>query len=561
MKIVQISTYDIRGGAARAAYRLHQGLLGIGEDCRMLVKHKETACDSVFAITPTSPAASQDESLFLGKFIQEYYLDSHRTEISNTPFSLPYPGHDLSVLPLVQKADILNLHWVARDYQSPTTLQSLFALGKPVVWTLHDQSAFTGGCHYSAGCGKYRRDCMACPQLADDPFHLPAAILKDKSQLFQGANLTIVTPSQWLAACAKESWLLKDRRIEVIANSLETDIFSPLPKAKAKANFGLPAETITLLFGAEFVDVDRKGLRELMAAIRLCLEDTKFKELVADDKIRLLCFGRANEDLDGLGVPLVPLGYLDSDEAIRYAYAAADLFILPSLEDNLPNTMLEAMSCGTPIVGFDVGGIPDAVTHGITGQLAPAGDARQLGQAMLSLVFDPDRREEMGQICRSTALEKYALSVQARNYTDLYRELCQAPKMTVRFGRERDNAQMQEEDSPSPPLPVPLETTLGPHFQRIYDQVLFKALKECAPSMYGALDGVHRQPDNPVAGNRNLNFELDQLRRQLKNLTTQNTYLRLQLSQIRNSWSWKITAPLRAMPFRRAAEILAKLKR
>jgi glycosyltransferase involved in cell wall biosynthesis len=596
MKIVQINTYDIRGGAARAAYRLHRGLLQIGQDCRMLVKRRDSTDSSVSCIVPKNLAEKFDKDFLLSTVIQGHYINSHRTDISNTIFSLPYPGYDLSALLPVQATDIVNLHWVANHYQSPLTLQELFALGKPVVWTLHDQWAFTGGCHYAAGCEKYRQDCVACPQLADDPFDLPAAVLKDKRKLFKGANLTIVTPSRWLAACARESRLFKDLRVEVIPNSLEANVFSPLPKAEAKENVGIPAEAVTLLFVADHGGEKRKGFRELKAAIQCCLEDAEFQELVRNDKIRLLCFGHPNDEFEAMGVPAVSLGYLDSNQEIRAAYAAADLFILPSLEDNLPNTMLESMSCGTPVVAFDVGGIPDVVVNGVTGRLAPVGDVRKLAGAILYLVFNPERREEMGQNCRKVMVEGYSLAVQAQRYLELYQELLQEYKLSTRGVPEDSASELDQTEAPAVApkagaLPVYLETAVGPHFQDISDQVLFKALKEFAPARERAYQAareqlkqqgqqlkrqeerlqrqgerLQRQGERLQRQGERLQRQEERLQRQgerlqrqeerLEHLAVQNRNLNLQLSQLRNSWSWKITAPLRKM-----GRVLIKLMR
>jgi hypothetical protein len=169
----------------------------------MLVRYKVSSDNSVHCIDTRKDAANLDEEFYLDQ-IQHRYINAHRTDISNTIFTLPYPGHDLCETGLVQAADIINLHWIAW-YQSVTTLQRLFSMGKPVIWTLHDEWAFTGGCHYSAGCKKYRRYCSNCPQLSDDPHNLAKAVLKDKLDLFKGANLTIATPSKWLGDCARKA--------------------------------------------------------------------------------------------------------------------------------------------------------------------------------------------------------------------------------------------------------------------------------------------------------------------------------------------------------------------
>jgi len=479
MRILQISTYDISGGAGRAAYRLHRGLRDTGHDCRMLVRYKDTNDDFVSCVAPENQANESDEALYLGVAIQGHYIDSHRTAVSNTLFSLHYPGHDLSTLPLVKEADIINLHWVAQ-YQSLLTLKRLFDLGKPVVWTLHDQWAFTGGCHYAAGCEKYQADCRACPQLAEDPFHLPEAVLKDKLRLFKNAHLTIVTPSRWMGACAEKSALFKDLRVEVIPNALETDRFMPFPKAKAKKKIGLGPDTVTLLFGGVSGNEKRKGFHKLMGAVRTCLKDPGFRNLVKTKKIRLICFGNASDALEGVGIPVKALGYLDSEKDIVTAYGAADLFVLPSLEDNLPNTMLEAMSCGTPVVAFDLGGIPDGVKNGETGQLVPSGDVRQMGRAILSLISNPEQRKAMGKACRRKAQEQYRLEIQARRYVDLYQELVESCTARVQPATEARVSGLWQVAVPSKerPLSVALESGVEPHFKEIYDPVLFKALKE-----------------------------------------------------------------------------------
>ena len=479
MRILQISTYDISGGAARATYRLHRGLRDAGHDCRMLVRYKDTNDRFVSSVAPENQAYTSDEALYLGVAIQGHYIDSHRTAVSNTLFSLPYPGHDLSTLPLIKEADIINLHWVAQ-YQSLLTLKRLFDLGKPVVWTLHDQWAFTGGCHYTAGCERYTKDCRACPQLAEDPFHLPEAVLKDKLRLFENARLTLVTPSRWMGACAGKSALFKDLRVEVIPNALETDLYRPFPKARAKKRIGLGPDTLTLLFGGVSGNEKRKGFPKLMGAIRTCLKDPGFRNLVKTKKISLIYFGHAGDALEGVGIPVQSLGYLDSEKDIITAYGAADLFILPSLEDNLPNTMLEAMSCGTPVVAFDVGGIPEGVKNGETGQLVPSGDVRQMGKAILSLISNPEQRKAMGKACRKRAQEQYRLEIQVRAYVDLYKELIESRTPRVQSTTEDriSGAWLAPGPSKERPLSVPLEFGMGPHFKEIYDPVLFKALKE-----------------------------------------------------------------------------------
>lgn len=484
MKILQLSTFDIRGGAARATYRLHRGLRGIGQDCRMLVRHKDTDDNFVSAIAREQGTHKDDGAFFLEVPIQEHYINRHRTDVSNTMFSLPYPGYDISRSRLVQNADIINLHWISQ-YLSPVTLHRLFALGKPVVWTLHDQWAFTGGCHYSAGCEGYRSHCRQCPQLADDPFFLPETILKDKEELLENANLTIVTPSRWMGRCARESRLFKSLTVEVIANSLETDLFSPLPKPQAKKRLGIPADTVTLLFGAIDGSEKRKGFVELVNVMKFCQQNDLFQELLQQNRVKLLCFGNPNHQLQTMRIPFLSLGRLETDEEIRDAYSAADIFLLPSQEDNLPNTILESMSCGTPVVAFDVGGVSDMVSNGVTGRLVKAFDIEQMGDAIVSLAVDPEKRVSMGKACRRRVINDYALDVQANKYLNLYDGLLhQYRQSEPRLTSNLEPTNRLENEAPTTPLepvPAPLDSTLGSPFCAIYDKVLLWALKSFAP--------------------------------------------------------------------------------
>lgn len=479
-----MTTYDIQGGAALAAYRLHQGLREIGENCRMLVRHKSSADDTVLRVFPKNQTEIKDKDFFLSTVIQNHYINSHRTDISNTMFTLPYPGYDLAGLSLVQEADVINLHWVA-GYQSPVTLQGLFQLSKPVVWTLHDQWAFTGGCHYAAGCTKYQINCASCPQLSDDPFDLPAAVLQDKLALFVQANLTIVTPSRWLAGCVRESALFKCLRVEVIPNSLDTEFFSPLPKAEAKKDLGIPLEAVTLLFGATDSAEKRKGFQELLSAIRYGLATPEFRTLVERGHLKILSFGASGHALNDVGVPVIALGHLDSLEKVRIAFSAAELFILPSLEDNLPNTMLEALSCSTPVVAFAAGGIPDVVTDGVNGKLAPVGDSKKLAQAILSLVFHLEERDIMARNGRNLMVEQYSLPIQAQRYAQLYQELCRGQKRpaSTLFEKPAVGLPKTEDASAAGGLQVSLDTNMAAHMQAIFDPVLFRALKEYSPRL------------------------------------------------------------------------------
>ena len=356
------------------------------------------------------------------RLINKYYIWFNRTALSNTYFSFSYPGYDLARSPFIRESDIINLHWV-EDFLSPVSLNGIFALNKPIVWTLHDQKPFTGGCHYSAGCLNYRGTCSPCQQLGEDPFSLPMAVLSDKMELFKGADLTIVAPSRWLAEEARKSTLFNSHRIEVIPNSVETDVYCPVDKREAKMTLGVDPDAIVVMFCTTNGKEERKGLKNLVAALDLCVNDPAMQELVQAGKLMVLSVGTENELLRRLPIPHLDKGFILDDREMAEIYNAADLFVLPSLQDNLPNTMIEAMACGTPVIAFDVGGMPDVIRDGANGRLVAYQDNEQLHRAIRELVLDPDMRRRMGEAGAKEIRSIYKLEDQAARYLQVYEEL------------------------------------------------------------------------------------------------------------------------------------------
>lgn len=479
MRILQISTYDTRGGASVAAYRLHRALLGLGADCRMLVRKKYSDRDTVAAVTPPRRADCPREAFFQGHVIQKTYIEQNRTQLSNSLFTFPYPGHHAARMASLHRADVINLHWVAR-FMSPTNIQTLLKTRKPVVWTLHDQWAFTGGCHYSAGCEGFQGDCGQCPQIADDPFGMPAAVLRDKVQLFARGDLALVSPSRWLATCAARSTLFRETPVYVIPNGLDTDVFRPVHKESARGALGLPPEAFTILFVAEHVAEKRKGFQQLKAAIVRCLESESFRRLAKQGKVRLLCLGHPDPETADLPVPVICPGYLGSEEEMCMAYNAADLFVQPSLEDNLPNTMLEAMSCGIPVIAFRAGGMPEVVESGATGYLVSPGDGVAMGEAILSLLAHGDQAAHMGKTCRKKVEREYAVGIQASRYVDLFETLCRkGPPKSQGPPRPEKRSPWLDADPEAG-----LDTRLGPATRQVYDKILLHSMKTFAYDLY-----------------------------------------------------------------------------
>lgn len=421
MKIIHINTFDVEGGAARAVYRLHQGLLEIGEKSLILCRDKKSQDNTVIQLIANCKQDSNDFEDF--RSIQTHYISNNRTSLTNTLFSFCYPGLDLAQLPIIHNSDVINLHWVADQFQSPLTIKNLLQLGKPVIWTLHDMWAFTGGCHYSASCQKYETECVNCPQLDNDIYGLTSAILQDNIACFNHPRLTIVTPSHWLAGCVKKSRVFSQNNVEIIPNSINTKIFTPTLKSCAKASFNIDLDELILLVGASTAKERRKGFQELIEVLKTCQQNEQIIRLINNNKIRIWCFGESFDGFQELKFNVTPLGFINSDEKLSLIYSAADILILPSLEDNLPNTLLESMSCGTPVIGFNIGGIPDLVNDGITGFLSYENNLQEMAYKIIELIFNSSLRQNMSNNCRETILNNYTLEIQANNYLNLYRKL------------------------------------------------------------------------------------------------------------------------------------------
>ena len=422
MNVLIISTFDTKGGAARAAYRLYQGLKHIGVNAAMLVKEKYSQEPDIFQAKVIADDKTQ-ETLKTIQTIQEEYNITKRTEISNTLFSSGYPGFHIADLEIVRWADIINLHWTAK-FQSTESIAALLALGKPVVWTLHDQNPFTGGCHYSAGCLQYKEDCRSCPQLTGDSWQLPHFSLQNKEHYLRGSGITVVSPSRWLANEARCSRVFQDASVVTIPNSIDILTFTPQSKIEAKQKLDIPAGTLTILTGVSGWRPKRKGLSEFLEAMRHCLENHRFKRLVLEGKILLLCFGhRPAEEFAALSIPFKSFNHVDSDDRLCHIYSAADLFVLPSVEDNLPNTMVESMACETPVVAFNIGGMPDMIDDRMTGRLVPFRNTKAMAEAVIELIEQPRERLTMGKNARQLIERAFKPEDQAHAYARLFYQL------------------------------------------------------------------------------------------------------------------------------------------
>ena len=314
----------------------------------------------------------------------------------------------------VPEADIYNLHWINRFIDPLPFFQNT---QQPIVWTLHDMNPFTGGCHYNVGCPKFEKQCGACPQLGSaDPTDLSRTVWTRKQQAYQNAirneRLHIVTPSKWLADQAKRSSLFQDAPVHVIPYGLDSSTFCPRDTEGLRRALEIPKAHCVVLFVAQSAKNHRKGFDLLSDAL----------SRLDGENITLLSIGGTNPDLEAVQ-PHRHFGTIESNLLLSVFYSLADLFVIPSRQDNLPNTVLESMACGTPVVGYDTGGIPDMVRPGETGWLAEQGSVRSLRDKIQSALSDEAAQKRMGMRAREVVEEEYTFEEQAKKYRKMYNKL------------------------------------------------------------------------------------------------------------------------------------------
>jgi len=316
----------------------------------------------------------------------------------------------------IPESDIINLHWVA-EFLDLGAFFSWLPKDKPLVWTLHDMAAFTGGCCHAIACDRFVDRCGACPQLgSSNEADLSREIWLRKKGYYATLNparFHVVTPSRWLGERLKRSSLLSQFPHCVIPYGLDLEVFKPRDRRLSREVLGIPIASKVILFVSNGLHVRLKGLHVLVDALN---------EMDADTGIFFLSLGLGSPP-SLARFPHAHINSITEDRLLSLVYSAADLFVLPSLADNLPNTMLESIACGTPVVAFDAGGIPDAVRPGVTGLLAKTGDARELRSAILELLGNDAKRAEMSANCREIALAEYSLELQAKRYVQLYESM------------------------------------------------------------------------------------------------------------------------------------------
>lgn len=420
LKVVHLNTYDGNGGAGRACLRLSNALNANGISSKVIVYYKfgqnpaiDTFSKSIFA---------KLRAVF--NIMAERYLAKLFSKAVKTPFSVQWFGKSIKNHPDLQTADIIHLHWINHGFLSPKLLAELDELEKPIVWTFHDSNAFTGGCHVRYSCENFHRQCGNCPILRlSGPHDLSHKTWLRKQKAYTEVNFHIVAPSQWMANSVKHSSLLGVRPTSVIPNTIEVDVFKPYVKAEAKKILKIKPGQFVIMSGFMPSKNDKhKGTQYLLEA----LNELASRPEIPKEQIELVIFGNKDEK----NVPDFPfkttfLGTINKDDHLAKCYSAADAFITPSLEDNLPNTVMESLACATPVIAFKTGGIPDMVKHLENGYLANYESASDLADG-IEWLFLHEQPEEVQKEARRSVLANFSPAVIANHHAELYYKLISA---------------------------------------------------------------------------------------------------------------------------------------
>ena len=413
MRVLIVNTSERMGGAAVAAGRLMEALCNNGVKAKMLVRDKTTDRLTV----STLPCRWRTRWHFLWERLI-VWLHMHCRYDHVFEADIGNCGTDITRLPEFQEADIIHLHWVNQGMLSLQDIRRILDSGKRVVWTMHDMWPATGICHLTLGCRNFEQQCQECRLLpgGGSKHDLSARVWQRKQRMLSSRRITFVACSQWLADEARKSTLLQGQRIVNIPNPLDTHLYRPTDKRQAREAAGLPAEGRIILFVSQRATNPNKGMQYLTEACQLLAQE--HPELTATTTVAVLG-GHADEVTEQLPFKACPLGYVADERRIVTLYNTADVFVLPSLSENLPNTIMEAMACGVPCVGFHVGGIPEMIDHRENGYVAEYRNAADLAQGLYYVLAEADH-EALSKACLHKVASCYSQSSVARQSLNEY---------------------------------------------------------------------------------------------------------------------------------------------
>lgn len=410
MNVVHLIAGSLKGGAARGALWLHRALLQAGAQSRILSTHADEPDEGVARITPGGRIGELwcNAHVLVDILPSWLYRNRERSLFSSALWGYPVLNH-----PYIREAEVIHLHWVNSGMLSLRQIGALARLGKPLVWTLRDMWPFTGGCHYALDCERYRTGCGACPRLRSAREHdLSRFNSRRKRRMVEAMPAGVLQPvaiSSWLAECARESSIFAGLPVPVIYNCVDLADFTPLPRDEARAALGWPVDEQIILCGAFGLASPWKGFDLFLEA---CAHlPASYRVALFGDTHTLKPEQRARIHYD--------LGVLKGAAALRQAYAAADVFAAPSLQEAFGKTLIEAMACGTPVVGFAATGPKDIIAHKLTGYQAAAFQPEDYA-AGLRWCCENNAGNILGEAARRRVRECFSPEVIARQYLELY---------------------------------------------------------------------------------------------------------------------------------------------
>jgi glycosyltransferase involved in cell wall biosynthesis len=419
MKVLLLNESDINGGAARATYRLHQGLRQVGTDSQMLVRARFSRDRTVIAQqtlkTKLGPAMN---------FLPLKFYPSDKRGMFSPQW---FPDDILAAVDKISP-DIVALNWVCNGYLKIETIP-LFK--QPLVWILHDLWPLTGGCHDDLGCDRYQDQCGRCPQLASyRDWDMSRWIWQRKARAWANLDLTIVAPSEWMANRAAASSLFRQRRIETIPHGLDTTKYHPIGQTVARDLLKLPQDRRLVLFGAlDGPSNRRKGYHLLLPTLQ------HLAQQAVDRPIELVIFGTSQpEMLASLPFKVHLLDKLNDDVTLALAYSAADLLLVPSMQESFGQTASEALACGTPVVAFNATGLRDIIDHHQNGYLAEPFNVKDLAQGVAWVLQDQEHCQKLGQAARQKALQSFSVELQAKRYLSLFDKILRERQLLTTAG-------------------------------------------------------------------------------------------------------------------------------
>ena len=394
-----------------AGYRIHKALLDMGINSKYFVQYKYV--DDTSVITDSRKRSRPINYLKSGldqiplKFYPKYNHSYFSPAIA--------PDNLISQLQSIS-LDIVNLHWICGGF---IRIESLKKITHPLVWTLYDSWPFTGGCHIPYECEGYIKKCGKCPILkSSSEFDLSHWIWKRKMASWKDLNLTIVASSHWMEKSVRSSSLFHNCRIDVIPTGIDTNQFTPTSKDIARSNVSLPINKKIILFGAvNCTTTYNKGFHLLKKALK------KLNGVLNKKETEIIIFGGdPPAESQDIGFKITYLGKID-DATLAQLYRSADVFVAPSLSDNLPNTVMEALSSGTPCVAFQIGGMPDMIDHLKNGYLARPFDPDDLAKGIEWILSDENRWQSLSKNARQKILREFDIIIIAKKYSTLYNEI------------------------------------------------------------------------------------------------------------------------------------------